>query len=528
MSEEKSKVITRFAPSPTGALHIGGARTALFAWAYAKRHGGQFIIRMEDTDQARSSSAATKSILADLRWLGLSWDAGPPCPDDWHDALLPGFDPEAADKQVGDTGPYFQSQRLDIYKTYVDKLREKGLVYDDDGAVRMRIDEDVVFTDEVFGKVEVKAADLEDFVVMKSDGFPTFHLAVVVDDALMGVTHILRGQEHLSNTPKHIALQRALGFDTPSYAHMPSIMNTDGSKMSKRDKAKTARKAAADSKSDAATLADRMDADRAAVAEFMDKKSDDIGIATSIAHLLDVQLPEIDVADFRHSGYLPAVLCNYLALLGWNPGNDVERFDMAFLCEHFGTERIGKGNSKFDRQKLFRFNADTIAGLPAEEFESLLKGHFSAYHHGAFEKLAANESHFKKFALAYQPRSRTLDEPATLGGFFVKPADQIEFDEKSVKKVLHKNDGEGLTVLGALAEELAAADNWQAEPIENTVKGFAEQRELGLGKVAQPLRVAVTGSSVSPAIGDTLAILGRDETLRRIERCIEMCQPTGE
>jgi glutamyl-tRNA synthetase len=302
-------------------------------------------------------------------------------------------------------------------------------------------------------------------------------------------------------------------------------MNTDGSKMSKRDKAKTARKAAADSNSDAATLADRMDADRTAVAEFMDKKSDDIGIATSIAHLLDVPLPEIDVADFRHSGYLPEVLCNYLALLGWNPGNDVERFDMKFLCENFNLERIGKGNSKFDRAKLFRFNADSLAAMPADEFVPLLREHMLAYHRDSFEALCGNDEHFRRFAAAYQPRSRTLDEPATLGAFFVQSADQITFDEKAVAKVLHKSDGEGLNVLGELEAVLDASDSWQAEAIEHTVKSFAEQRELGMGKVAQPLRVAVTGSTVSPAIGDTLAILGKEQTLTRIRRCIEKCQP---
>ena len=227
-------IVTRFAPSPTGALHVGGARTALFAWAYARQHdtigGGKFIIRIEDTDQKRSSPESTRSILRDLLWLGLNWDEGP----------NPAADDPYAD-QLGTNGPYFQSQRLDIYSKYINQLIEAGLAYEDDGAIRFRMDKDIAFSDEVFGELKFASADLEDFVIRKADGFPTFHMAVVIDDALMGVTHVIRGQEHLSNTSKHVALIDALGFTRPTYVHLSSIMNPDGSKMSKRDKAKVAR-----------------------------------------------------------------------------------------------------------------------------------------------------------------------------------------------------------------------------------------------------------------------------------------------
>jgi len=234
-------VVTRFAPSPTGLLHIGGARTALFSWAYARGRGGKFLLRLEDTDQRRSSDAAARSILADLQWLGLNWDEGPDPSIDWADSTETR---SPKDHQVGEHGPYFQSQRLDIYNAHIQKLLNAGLAYEDDGAVRFRMDKPIAFRDEVYGDIKVEQADLEDFVIRKADGFPTFHLAVVVDDVEMKVTHIIRGQEHLSNTAKHAALCDALGVPRPVWVHTPSIMNPDGSKMSKRDKAKVARAAA--------------------------------------------------------------------------------------------------------------------------------------------------------------------------------------------------------------------------------------------------------------------------------------------
>lgn len=503
-----SPIVTRFAPSPTGALHVGGARTALFSWAYARKHAGKFILRFEDTDRARSSEASEKSILADLEWLGLDWDEG----------------------------PLRQSERLDIYNEHIEKLLTSGRAYEDDGAVRFRVDDDVTIDDAVFGKVEVKAADVEDFVIRKGeagDFFPTFHFAVVVDDALMGVTHVIRGQEHLSNTPKHAALYDALGFDRPTWAHTPSIMNPDGSKMSKRDKAKAARNGAVQwltgydgnpkqLKKQIESTQKSLHRDGSPVfqtihdlEQFLSKRSDDILEANTLARALNLQLPEIDVADFRASGYLPAVLCNYIALLGWNPGGDVEQFDMVFFVDHFGLERVGKANSKFDRDKLFRFNADAIKALPPEDFRQKLYD-FSKTLQLRFA--GPDDEQFVKFANAYQDRTRTLSEPEQLGAFFFKAAGDIEYDDKARKKVLEKNDGEGFAVLADIAPILQTIEPWTAEQIDKAVHDFAESRELGMGKVAQPLRVAVTGSTVSPSIGDTLELLGRDQTLERIER----------
>jgi len=505
----EDQIVTRFAPSPTGALHVGGARTALFAWAFARRHGGRFILRVEDTDRARSSAESTHGLLRDLEWIGVDWDEGP---------LATAEDPYTPDGQAGPSGPYFQSQRLDLYREHVDRLLAAGLAFEDEGAVRFRMGQDVSFEDAVFGTIEVKGSELEDFVILKSDGFPTFHLAVVVDDALMGVTHVLRGQEHLYNTPKHVALQAALGFPRPVYAHMPSIMNQDGSKMSKRDKAKMARKAAKDGGLDAAALAAVGFDDQGAYEDFLAKKRDDVEIAQAIARALGLELPEIEVADFERSGYLSETLCNYLSLLGWSPGSDVERFDRTFLVANFDLERIGRSNAKFDRDKLFRFDAEDLAAMEPERFCALWRAHCEAFEPAYVERF--DESAFARLAAAYQPRSRTLQEPCRLARFFLLEDDAIEYDAKAAQKWLLKGEGAGLEVLAALRGEIAGLQDFGAEAIETFLHDFAQKREVGMGKVAQPLRVAVTGAAVSPGIGDTLSLLGKASVLKRIDRCL--------
>ncbi|MEM7627704.1 MAG: glutamate--tRNA ligase family protein [Planctomycetota bacterium] len=488
MSDQPQKVITRFAPSPTGELHIGGARTALFAWAYARRHGGQFLLRFEDTDQKRSSKQAEQNILRDLEWLGLRGDN--------HDA--PGGIPR-------------QSERLDLYQAALDRLKAVGHTYEDDGAVRFRMDRDIAFEDAVYGPISVEAKDLEDFVIQKADGFPTFHLAVVVDDADMGVTHVIRGQEHLSNTTKHAALYDALGQPRPVWCHTPSIMNPDGSKMSKRDKAKLARQSAQNGVWPAPSSIEP-----SRYQAFMDKGNDDLDIATAIAEANGLELPEIYVDDFRRSGYTVPVLLNYLALLGWNPGNDLERFGLDYLCEYFDFDRIGKSNSKFDRDKLAAFSQDTFLQMPPEDWISTLKAHFDEHFTNYVEKIGDG---FGVFAMAYKERSKTLSDPAELGKFFVEAP--TEYNPKAVKKNLTKNDGEGLTSLGKVRETLAGLAEWKAETIHAALDALWQTLELkNMGGVAQPLRVALTGNAVSPEIGPTLEILDRGETLRRIDACL--------
>ncbi|RME52508.1 hypothetical protein D6783_04540, partial [Candidatus Woesearchaeota archaeon] len=401
----------------------------------------------------------------------------------------------------------------------------------------------------------------------------TFHLAVVVDDALMGVTHVIRGQEHLTNTTKHAALYDALGFPRPQWVHLPSIMNADGSKMSKRDKVKAARKAAKDikinidhcaeyvykviihgffkppetkldklinlpgtialSEKDTATIKIKLwggsaarpkgnsliEEVKEAIHRFLDKEIDSIFIAEAIADYLDINLPEIDVADFRRSGYLPEVLLNYIALLGWNPGDDIERFDLKFLIERFDFKRIGKKNAQFDRAKLARFNAEVLASLPPDLFIKKLRNHFELFHPAFLKELDDNQG-FATFAKMYQARSQTLDTPAILGRFFFE--DPEDYDAKAVKKNLLKNDGEGLNVLREFRDVLERCDDWTADTLHKLIETFVAEKQLkNMGSVAQPLRVALTGSAVSPEIGPTLELLGKDTVLRRIDRCVK-------
>lgn len=549
-----NQVVTRFAPSPTGHLHIGGARTALFCWAYARRHSGRFLLRIEDTDQARSSESASRGILEDLAWLGIEWDEGP----EYHaEGRRIGGDPRGV-------GPFFQSQRTDIYAEHFERLIERDLAYHafetseeleakrkaaaarkeqyrydraalsipkaerlrraaagEPHVVRFLMpDRQIVVHDEVLGDVTFAEDQLEDFVIRKADGFPTYHFAVVVDDQLMGVTHVLRGQEHLINTPRHIALQRAFGFRTPTYAHLPLIFNPDGSKMSKRDKDRAVRDAAIRmnlSSSPVASLSwDRLDG------WLRDKRAQlELDALVELARAINVHPPEINVEDFRASGYLPEVVCNYIALVGWNPGDNVERFGRTFLAEHFDIARIGKSNARFDRDKLLAFNADTIGAMTDETFIAALREWSARYDPDLMARL--DEWKLPIVARAARPRVKTLSEVRTALSFAFTEDETIAFDPKAVEKVLRKNDNEGLRLLREIRPELERVEPFEPEAIEAAVKAFCDARGLGMGKAAQPLRVAVTGSAASPALGDTLALVGRNSVLRRIDRCLKEC-----
>ena len=554
------QVITRFAPSPTGHLHIGGARTALFCWALAQGRG-RYLLRIEDTDRARSSEDSTRGILEDLAWLGIAWDEGP---------AFAGFggDPR-------EVGPFHQSERRAHYDAAVAELLARDLAYpafetaeeldglrreaqaakrgfryrrpqgwDRDAAlarmaaephvVRFRMPTDpVIVRDEVLGAVEFGEEHLDDFIIRKRDGFPTYHLAAVVDDERMGVTHVLRGQEHLNNTPRHVALQQALGFRTPTYLHLPLIFNADGSKMSKRDKDKLARagvKALSKQGDEAGVEACRSVVGDGLDAWLRDKRSQLEGdTLTRLARQLGLELPCIDVEDFRRTGHLPDAICNYLALLGWNPGQkdaegrDLERFDRSFLAEHFSAERIGRSNARFDSEKLLAFNQETLAGLAPDDFFAHWTEWCVRYAPSALER---DEGWRRELARMIQSRCRTLADPTAAAGpaAFAWCADaDYAFEEKAVAKFLHKGDPCGHALLADLRATLAGLDAFAPEPIEEAVRLLAESRELGMGKLAQPLRVAVTGSSASPPLGDTLAILGRDAVLARIDRCIAEC-----
>ena len=546
-------VRTRFAPSPTGHLHIGGVRTALFCWAYARRRGGTFMIRVEDTDAKRSTEASALGILADLAWLGIGWGEGPEVND-------LGGDPRGV-------GPFYQAQRLEIYREHFDRLLEMGRAYpafesaeeldaqraaarernetfqyrrpdDYDHAAsikRMKAEEHVLrfhmtsdpvrVVDEVLGEIEFTDQHFDDFIIRKKDGFPTYHFAVVVDDELMGVTHVLRGQEHLNNTPKHVALQHALvrddgsAFRVPVYAHMPLIFNADGSKMSKRDKDKAVRQHVK-AQCDGATKGPEGVSDDEFAGWLKDKARQlPTDVLAKLAHSWGFELPEVDVEDFRRAGYLPEVICNFISLLGWQKGDDIERFTMDEFVARFDVPDIGKSNAKFDRDKLSAFNFDTIKDMDPHELATRWRAWCERYDP---ELLSALGDRFELAARASRQRAKTLHQLRDPIAFVFLADDAVEFDEKAVKKVLLKNDDEGLAVLGKLRTMLDGLDDWSPESIEAVVNNFAESRGLDMGKVAQPLRVAVTGTSVSPGLGETLGLLGKDSTLARINRCVSM------
>jgi len=560
-----SDVVTRFAPSPSGHLHVGGARTALFCWALARRLGGHFLVRIEDTDQARSSQEAADAILQDLAWLGIHWDEGPELTSEEGRTL--GGDPRGV-------GPFFQSQRRSRYDAVLQHLVERDLAYpafetpaeldaqrrearaakrnfryrraaDFDRAaalarmegephvLRFRMPEGPIsVVDEILGEVVYGDDDHDDFVLRRRDGFPTYHLAVVVDDEAMGVTHVLRGQEHLNNTPKHVALQQALGYRVPSYAHLPVIFNPDGSKMSKRDKDKFARAAVRAARArDAALLeariGDVLPPGRQG-AWLADKRSQlEPGELSALSDALGLTLPGIDVEDFRRAGYLPEVLCNFLALLGWSPGEmdaqgrNRERFDRAFLAERFATDRVGKANAKFDRAKLLAFSQDTLGALPAEAFHEAWRSWCARYRPEVLARMDAATA--RRFSAVMQPRSRTLADPTASDGpgrFALLDDDAFDYEEKAVEKWLRKGEPAGLALLAGARIVLSTVEPFEPRPIEAAITAFCEGQGVGLGRVAQPIRVAISGAAATPPLGETLAILGRGATLRRIDRCL--------
>lgn len=481
-----SPLRVRFAPSPTGFLHVGGARTALFNYLLARRTGGTFILRIEDTDTARNVAGAEHKIMQDLRWLGLEWDEGI--------------------EVGGGHGPYFQSQRLDLYNTGINQLLQAGRAYHafdtaeeleamrtkaeaakqtfkyprpsrlpDEQDVRKAREEgrpvvvrfkspeqDITVHDEVMGDVTVAAVELDDFVIRKADGMPVYHLANVVDDAAMGVNLVMRGQEFLGQTPRHISLQRALGYPTPRYAHLPLIMDMKGRKLSKRD-------------------------------------------------------GDVEVHSFRAAGYLPEVLLNFLALLGWSPGGDREKMTKAEMIELFSLDRVGRTNAKFDREKLLAFNTDAAATVS----EDRLAEAFDDY-------LAVSDSPLSKADLSPDMRReilrinrglRTFADVDRKCGFLFVDDEAIQYDPAAVKKVLEKG---GFDMLAELLPALEGHEPWTAESMEKLLTQVCESKSVGMGKVAQPIRVAVSGGTVSPAIYDTLVLLGKDRTLSRIRRALAL------
>jgi glutamyl-tRNA synthetase len=431
-------VRVRFAPSPTGFLHIGGARTALFNWLYARHTGGAFVLRIEDTDAARNTQEATEVILGGLRWLGLDWDEGP---------------------GRGDFGPYFQSQRGDIYRRRVEELKDKGLAYDHQGAVKFRMErQPIVVPDRIVGEVTRELTDREqadpDFVIIRSDGQPVFHFVNVVDDLEMKITHVIRGEDHLSNTAKHIALFRAFGVQPPQYAHIPLILNADGTKMSKRDR------------------------------------------GASLQGYLD-------------EGYVPEAVVNYLCLLGWSPKDNREKMPLREVIPLFDLPQILRHNARFDLAKLDWLNGEYLRELSAERFRQLGAAAFQR----AGCKLDAYPPAYIAAALATcQGKIKRLGELPSYAGFYF--SDEVKMDEAAAAKEFTP---EARTRLKKLRDALAPLEDFTAAGLEKTLKAVALELGVKAGLLVHPARLACTGAAAGPSLYHLLEILGRETVLKRLE-----------
>jgi glutamyl-tRNA synthetase len=470
----------RFAPSPTGYLHVGGARTALFNWLYARRHHGVFVLRIEDTDVERSSADMVTGILDGLRWLGLTWDEGP--------------------DTGGPYAPYFQSQRLDRYRSAAERLvasarayrcyctperlrheREQAEARGDAWqydraclhltadaraaneaagvpfAVRFLVpDGQTGFDDAVHGRIAFERANIEDFVILRSDGHPTYHLSVVVDDIDMKITDVIRGDDHISNTPKHVLLFEALDAAIPRFAHVPLILGADKKRLSKRHG------------------------------------------ATS-------------VMEYERHGYLPEAMVNFLALLGWSPGGDRELMSMAELIDNFALEGISGGNAVFNTEKLDWMNAQYLARLPVEALAVLVQPRLAAAGLGDGPVVRNPESLHRLLALL-QPRARTLVD-------FVEQArpllrETVEYEADAVAK--HLSAGGIGDHVAALAEVLVGVSPFDEPHVEAGVRSTAAERGIKAGQLIHAVRVALTGRTSSPGLFELIVLLGRDETRRRL------------
>jgi len=442
------KVRVRFAPSPTGFLHIGGARTALFNWLYARHTGGTFILRIEDTDAARNTQEAVEVILNGLRWLGLDWDEGP-------------ISGDVTGPSKGDRGPYFQSQRNENYRRRVEALLSRGLAYEHEGAVKFKMQrEPVVIPDLVVGNVTRELTDREkldpDFVIVRSDGQPVFHLVNVIDDLEMGITHVIRGEDHLSNTAKHIALFKAFGIEPPKYAHIPLILNQDGSKMSKRDKGAS-------------------------------------------------------LMSYVEEGYAPEAVANYLCLLGWSPKGNREMVPMKEVVELFDLPQILRHNARFDLNKLHWLNGEYIRQMTNDRFHEL------AVHALARVGIDTNKydlAYVKAALDTSKQKVKLFSEVPTFADFYFK--DQVEF-EPAVETELKGIVAKSRETLVKLREMLAQLEKFDADTLGATMKSAAAQLGVTIGVLVHPTRLFCTGRAVGPSLYHLMEVLGKGRVLQRFD-----------
>lgn len=466
-------LVTRFAPSPTGYLHVGGARTALYSWLYAKKQGGKFILRIEDTDIERSNQASVDAILEGMHWLGLEHDEG----------------------------PYYQTQRFDLYKEVVAQLLAEGKAYKCfctvaevdamreaqmaagekpkyNGMWRDRTDHPadkpyvirfknpqqgvVVIDDMIKGRIEIANSELDDLIIARSDGTPTYNLTVVVDDWKMGITHVIRGDDHVNNTPRQMNILAALGADIPKYAHVPMILGDDGKRLSKRHGA-------------------------------------------------------VGVMQYRDNGFLPEALINYLVRLGWSHG-DQEIFSKAELIEMFDLADCNRAPSAFNTDKLLWLNQHYMKTLPPQRVAAELQWHVTE------QQLDTSKGPAIEDVIRVQAeRVKTLKELVEVSRYFYE--DFAEFEENAAKKHLRPVAAEALALV---KQKLAELSQWQLTAIHDAINAAAEQLGLGMGKVGMPMRVAVTGGGNSPALDQTLLLIGRERTLARIELALDFISKRAE
>jgi glutamyl-tRNA synthetase len=458
-------VVTRFAPSPTGYLHVGGARTALYSWLYAKSQGGKFVLRIEDTDIERSTQAAIDAILEGMQWLGLDWDEG----------------------------PYYQTQRFDRYKKLIQQLLDEGKAYkcfmsskeldeireqqkangekprypgtwrersdhpsDQPFAIRFKnpLEGSVIVKDHIRGDIEIANSEMDDLIIQRSDGAPTYNFCVVVDDWDMGISHVVRGEDHINNTPRQINIAKALGAPAPEYAHVSMILGDDGKKLSKRHGA-------------------------------------------------------VSVMQYRDDGFLPQALLNYLVRLGWSHG-DQEIFSLDEMIELFDLDAIGQSASAFNTDKLIWLNQHYIKTLPVQEVAEQAIWHFTQ------QNIDLTSGPSLEAVIEVQAdRVKTLKELAEISRYFFEEYES--FDEKAAKKHLRPVAKEALL---AVKEKLLGLTHWNQESIQEAINQTAEELNIGMGKVGMPLRVAATGSSNSPSLDVTLNLLKPEQVAARIDKAL--------
>ncbi len=440
----------RFAPSPTGFLHIGGARTALFNWLYARHTGGTFILRIEDTDTARNTQEAVDIILNGLRWLGFNWDEGP----------LTG---EATGPCKGDRGPYFQSQRRENYQQRVEALLSKGLAYEHAGAVKFKMTrEPITIPDLIVGEVVRPLTDREevdpDFVIVRSDGQPVFHLTNVVDDLEMGITHVIRGEDHLANTAKHIALFRAFGVHPPHYAHIPLILNADGSKMSKRDQ----------------------------------------------GALMNV---------YTEGGYVPEAVVNYLCLLGWSPKGNREKMPLQEVVEMFDLPQVLRHNARFDAAKLLWLNGEYVCELGDDRFYELA---VHALARAGFDTNQFPLDYVKAALDTCKGKFKIFSELPAYAGFYFR--EEITYDPEAAKKSFVP---ENKPRVEKLRDAFGKLSTFDAASIEAALKATATELGVKAGVLVHPIRLACTGNPSGPSLYNLLQVLGKEKSLARIERALQ-------